>query len=1380
MGIQFGDVVAVGDHGARIRLDSGQELHVSASSLTQLGARELGIGARVRLVIEDGDVQGLVVLSGMNKPTPESAVRIEVQITGIDPQKGILSLATETGKAQFGPVNLSEEQWSRLTVGSEVTILRSPEGKHSLQLPKVDPGYEGPDDSQDGPDGSSRLPVNTIGGKGRLAQVARYHAVVEGNDGERYGCMRSNFPGFSFHEGDEVAFRAIQENNEIVDLSLLKRWVPGFGGPNPCEHLLMDLVDHTERRAIAELAKRFCLEERLEWYWITPKQKAQKTPVPDTLGPKVIEAIGASVDTFDGLFKHQAMALEALEARKHVLVLTPTASGKTLCYNPAVFQALQGDPAARALYVFPLNALLKDQVGKLRAMARAFEEQGVKISIERLIGGLERQYRDEVQRNPPQILATNPEMLSYVLNGNAWGGWPDFLRSLRFVVLDEVHTYRSLLGLHMAGLVRRLLIACRRYGNPTPQFVLSSATVGAPEELATRLTSIPLENFVIIGQDQDGSEQQQRHWMVLSPYVDMATNPHNMHLYQAALTLVDVLTELHEDLNAILFAKSIRDVRFTYRVVQRLLSERGYDHLKRYVEQYVSALLTNEEKGRIYSGLQKGDLRAVVSTNALEAGIDIGKLDVCIIAGFPFHVMRMRQMAGRAGRSAEGAVIYIPHPMHAVDKYYQDDPKRLLTQPPEAFVIDHENPYIARKHVIACAASLPGGVGHQELQIFGGELDGIIQEAREHNVLEAVDSSIYTARRHWGKDDPWAIGNMRSAEQNPYAICQAPPQKRESCSARGCTEHSDERDRGDDRCPHLVQLLDRQYVYREAHPGAVFEDRDGDLYDVEDFDDRQKVAWVKPLPEDAIRRTFADESTTVTIIHERGGRDLPSGTRLAWGDATVTRAYTGFYEYDLIPRRRCTQCQREYEAKVTACSSCKRPTRPFLASSRPKYRDFPGDYQETTYSLTLKTMACWIAVPASIEAQLEAVARCPIRGRENRVSQCLEWPARFTDASELKPRLDLSTAEAECVANYFRQHGQIFSSARHRYSGKFVPIYPAFYGQCLRYHLRQHLPEDRALAVFGEVVGYPVLSDERHICRNCVASVLLPAVHTLDHLVALRYPTVALGDSQDLGLTTCVLHPQTQKTTAFWYDNYDGGIGAAEKIFDNFDRLLHEALESLECNCRSDEGCPVCTQTLRCSRRNEALSKIAVRGLIHHILDLPAYIPTDPLYWTESQARQWERDAEAREQAASPVRSPSEPAPPPANPFWVLRVQPHVHDEVLRRVLEIRGEEIADDTPLISIQQLQRAHEAVRGSPRPEDWDFPAEWSEYEVLHVDADASKRLTHTAYKTIVFNVHPDRNKGQINWANEATKQVNAAWHAVQKNWRQASSGQQEGDI
>jgi len=763
-----------------IRLGDGWELWVSGSELAQLGVTGLTPGARVRVVLEGDIVQNVVVISG-KEPEPESEARISARVTNIDRSAGFLFLKTQTGEAKFGPVKLSEQQWARLAVGAEVTVLCSAQGRHRLVLPE--PSRD-PETTARPPD----APVVTTQGTGTVAQISAYHVVVDGMDDQQYGFMRSKFPGATFREGDQVTFRAIKASYEIVDISLLERKAPGFGGRNPCDGLLMELMERTDRKALTELAQLFCADKRLEWYWITPEKKMEKAPTSGQLCPEVVMAIRQAVQGFDAFFSHQATALDALNTGRHVLVLTPTASGKTLCYNPAVFQVLQGDPSARALYVFPLNALLADQVGKLRSMAGAFEKQGINISVDLLIGGLGRESRDRIQEHPPQILATNPEMLSWVLNGNAYRGWPDFLRRLRFVVLDEVHTYRSLLGLHMAGLVRRLLVACRRYGNPNPQFVLSSATVGAPEELATRLTSFPLDEFEIIGEDKDGSEQQQRHWMVLTPFADVQTNLHNMHLHQAAVTLVDVLTVPTEDLNAILFAKSIRDVRFVYRAVQQLLTERQREDLKPQVEQFASALLTNKEKGTIYAGLHNGRLRAVVSTNALEAGIDIGNLDVCIIAGFPFHVMRMRQMAGRAGRRSEGAVIFIPHPMHVVDKFYRENPKRLLTQPPESFVIDHENPYIARKHVVACAASMAGGVQHQELELFGKNLDRIIREAREHKALDVVNTSIYTARRRRGKNDPWAIGNMRSAEQDPYVVCKAPPDKQKLCSREGCTE----------------------------------------------------------------------------------------------------------------------------------------------------------------------------------------------------------------------------------------------------------------------------------------------------------------------------------------------------------------------------------------------------------------------------------------------------------------------------------------------------------------------------------------------------------------------------------------------------------------
>ena len=1210
-------------------------------------------------------------------------------------------------------------------------------------------------------------PVATIQGKGTIAQVQSHHVVVAGADDQQYGFMRSQFPGLAFHEGDQVTFRAVKDTREIVAIHVLERKAHGFGGRSPCGSMLEEIVGRTGRTALKELVEHWCEEKRLEWYWITPRRDPEEASAQTVLDAEVIEAIREAEPNFKAFYTHQAKALEALRAGRHVLVVTPTASGKTYCYNPAVFQALQGDPAARALYILPLNALLEDQVGKLRSMAAPFEKRRTRISIDRLIGGLGREYRDRIQAHPPQILATNPEMLSWILQRSADDGWPDFFRNLRFVVLDEVHTYRSLLGLHTAGLVRRLLVACRRYGSSDPQFVLSSATVGAPEELAWRLTSLPLGDFEILNEDDDGSEQQQRHWMVLTQPDDAEVSLHNTHLHHAAQTLVDVLTVPQEDLNAILFAKSIRDVHFVYSTVKRLLVDRGREELVPRISKFAGALLRNEERSEIYNGLRDGSLRAVISTNALEAGIDIGKLDVCIIAGFPFHVMRLRQMAGRAGRQQEGAVIFIPHPTHVVDRFYSEDPQRLLTQPPETFVIDHENPYIARKHVVACAASMPGGVQHQELELFGRHLDRMIREAREDKVVDVVNSATYTARRRWRKGDPWRIGNMRSDEQDPYAICKAPADQYERCSREGCAELGQGEAGKKGHCRWRVQLIDRQYVYRDAHPGAIFEDREGYFYGVNELEDRGKIVRVEKLDNDTARRTFASVMTGVTIRNERGRRDLPSGATLAWGDVRVSREYSGFFEYKLTPRRRCLRCRADYPITVSLCPACKARTRPYLSSSRPSYRDFPGKYRELTYSIELETVACWLVLPSALDGRLEAVSACKIPGRNNRVTQLLQTTPPFTEPADLAKVVGLSLAEAEPVFDYFEQHKQAFSS--HGQPRDTIPIYPAFYGQCLRYHLREHLPEDQALSVFAKTTGYPVLTDTRHICRNCVGSCLVPAAHTLEHLVALRYPMVALGDSQDLGFTTNVLHPHTQGTTVFLYDNYDGGIGAAEKIFSLFDTLLHKALESLDCECNSDQGCPLCTQTLQCDRRTEALSKIAARGLIHLLLDMPIYVPLDPLYWTQHKIGESEREAETREFAKEPVPTPEQPGPP-SDPFWLLRVQPHVHDRVLDRALHIRGEEISSEVPPASVSDLQTAYQIVAKRPRESSWHFPDGWSEHEVLHIHPEASKPLASAAYKIIVRYVHPDRNPKRVDWATEATKRVNIAWEAVQANWAQ----------
>ncbi len=462
-----------------------------------------------------------------------------------------------------------------------------------------------------------------------------------------------------------------------------------------------------------------------------------------------------------------------------------------------------------------------DQIKKLEDMARAFSLSGDPLRVGKLIGKmLTREQRDELVENPPHIIATNPEMLIWLLERNSQGGVPAFFRRLRYVVLDEAHSYRSLLGLHTAALIRRLLVVCHRQANPGPQFVLSSATIGDAESLASRLTAQPAARFRFIGEDEDGSEHQQRHWMVLNPSTGTDGNIFTQHLQQAALTLVDALTASKmEPLKTILFVRSFRELHYVGREVKRLLVDRGRADLAPKVEMFAGGLLSPKQKQETFEKLKKGDFAAVIATNALEAGVDIGALDVCIMAGFPYHVARMRQMAGRAGRKKEGAVIYIPDARRPVDHYYAEHPERLLTQPPEAFVIDHENPYIARRHVVAAAASMPGGVLESELQHFGRHLNRMVGEAREAGVLEVVKGALgdrtFTARQQ-AASGKWAIGNIRAAAQDPYVLCTAPGGL-SACAARGCLASARQSDEAVEPCPNQVQILDRGYVYREAH-----------------------------------------------------------------------------------------------------------------------------------------------------------------------------------------------------------------------------------------------------------------------------------------------------------------------------------------------------------------------------------------------------------------------------------------------------------------------------------------------------------------------------------------------------------------------------------
>lgn len=1369
MAIQIGKILSVSAFGDLVVQLSNQTMQpISAELAARLGLEKLAVGDRLRLDIEAGSVRRVTKLSmAIAAPVEIAPQRIDTRITQVSREQQNIFIESEHARGEFGPLTLSDAQWSKLEIGMLVTLLKYPDGRYRLELPEAVLRQDTHDIRviSDGANLHYELAV--------VSAIGAYRTKFDAKDGKQYDALNSQFSGVLFGVNDTVLLTIERDTDEVLALEVQTRWLEGIGGFLPCEHL--DEWLQTERDGIEELVKTYCADGRLEWYWRKPGKPEKLVSMDGKLPERVIAAFRRADPNFTNLFAHQARSLEALRQRKkNVMVLTPTASGKTNCYNPAVFAALCDDPAACALYVFPLNALLNDQAGTLQKLVDAFAIDGTTIRVGRLIGGMTATERDAIAVDPPQIIVTNPEMLSWLLQNQAYKHLASFLGRLRFIVLDEAHAYRSVLGLHMAGLLRQLVVSCQRQGNLDAQYVLSSATVGKPEDLATRLTSMPLASFEIIREHDSGASSPQRHWLMLAPKTEEISDALNSTLHQAAMALVEVMVLRSESLKSILFVRSFRELRLVYQTVENLLEKLGRSDLKNKIGRYASGLMSIQQREEVYRRLKGKDkeyrdlpldqqLSAVIATNALEAGIDIGDLDVCILAGFPMHVMRIRQMAGRAGRKKEGVVIYIPDPTRALDNMYARQPELLLTKEAEKFVIDHENVYIARRHIVALASSLNGGVKSSELEIFGRHKDEMVQMALQESVLESVGDRYTAGRRakRKGQPDKWAIGSLRSVDEDMYAICKALPKDRQ-CVEQGCLIQAVQANSEDGRCPKIVQLIDRQYVYREAHPDAIFESSDGEFYKIVDFDDQNKMVWVEPLPDTTLERTFPLESFDVELLKEIQAKTLPNGAVLHFGDVRVTRSYSGYGEYQLVPRTRCRKCRTVYSKAVDTCPVCKIQTRLFLDHTKPELFGYPEPYQNHIYTITLETVATWLTLPAALESQLSSVAPCPIQGPHNKVAEFLTFSPTFRDAQGLQSAKGLSTNTANTAyANYRHWRPALQPTADQRNQ---TPIFPATYGQCLCSDLRKQHNEQDALSAFERVTGYHATRDEKHICRRCFTGILLPAAHTLEHIVAKNYPVVALGDSQDIGSVTFVIHPQTRCTTTVWFDNYEGGLGASQKIFEQFESLIIKADESLSClQCHADSGCPECIQMAKCDRHNVALSKYAGIGLAYMLLGQPEHIPDQVIWLDDKRAQEFHRRASQTEHADRKVPRPGQVNDSVAaiDPYVLLQVQQYVHDDVLNAVIEVRGEEIQRASPPIPICDLQAAYETVKAMIRPQLWEFEPTWTPHQILHVLPSASIRVVRSAYKVIAKSVHPDAKNFDEKVATAMMQTVNTAW-------------------
>lgn len=412
-------------------------------------------------------------------------------------------------------------------------------------------------------------------------------------------------------------------------------------------------------------------------------------PFPDGVAPALAE--GLQKRGISSLYTHQYEAFEALQAGKHVCVVTPTASGKTLCYNLPVLNRLLREPDTRALYLFPTKALSQDQVAELTETIETLE---VRIGAYTFDGDTPTSARTAV-RNAGHIVVTNPDMLhAGILPHHTI--WIRLFENLKYVVIDEIHHYRGVFGSHLANVIRRLKRICAFYGT-SPQFICCSATIANPAELAEKLIEAPV---VLV--DNNGAPSGEKHFLFYNPpVVNRELGIRASSVKQAGHLAASLL---FRQIQSIVFARSRLRVEILTTYLKEAVARKGGDPAK--VRGYRGGYLPTERR-EIERGLRNGEVMAVVSTNALELGIDIGSLDVCIMCGYAGGVARTWQQAGRAGRRSATALVILVASSAPLDQYIIGHPDYFFEQSPESATIDSNNLFILTSHLKCAAFELP-------------------------------------------------------------------------------------------------------------------------------------------------------------------------------------------------------------------------------------------------------------------------------------------------------------------------------------------------------------------------------------------------------------------------------------------------------------------------------------------------------------------------------------------------------------------------------------------------------------------------------------------------------------------------------------------------
>ena len=512
-----------------------------------------------------------------------------------------------------------------------------------------------------------------------------------------------------------------------------------------------------------------------------PAKKASFKKV-DNLNEKIIGYL-ESKDM--KLYEHQAETYESIKDGEHVIITTPTASGKTLAFNLPILETMIEDRDATALYIYPAKALSNDQLHVLENLEK---ELDLKINPRTYDGDTPREDKRNI-REKSRIVLTNPYQLHLILSWHHQ--WSRFYRNLRYIVIDESHYYKGVFGSNVAFLIKRLKRIANFYG-AYPQFILSSATLANPLELANRLTG---EEFKLV--DNDTSPSGEKDFILYNPFKNYRRNKVNMHNAPS----VHMETE---NIFMYMMLKEIQTLCFTVsRKTTELIAmwaKKDMTQVKGKLAHRIAAYRAGyrpEERREIEDGLKSGKYLGVTCTNALELGIDIGSLDAVIISGYPGTMISTWQQAGRAGRSSQKSLAVLIAFENQLDQYFMNNPKFFFDKPHENAIIDLSNPILQEAHLLCAAKELP--LKYEEIekyfQIDDDALDELISKKDLH--INARGDYMYPY-----DDNPALDHSLDQISGEEFKIMNN---------------------------GNLLETMEKSQVYREAHEGAILINK-GDTY----------------------------------------------------------------------------------------------------------------------------------------------------------------------------------------------------------------------------------------------------------------------------------------------------------------------------------------------------------------------------------------------------------------------------------------------------------------------------------------------------------------------------------------------------------------------